>query len=328
MKAIALISGGLDSILAAKIIERQGIEVVYLNFRIPFCHKDRDGAGNKIARNFGIDLKTVDLSQEFLEIVKSPAFGFGSNMNPCIDCKILMLTRAKELMQEWDAKFVATGEVLGQRPMSQNRKSLKLIEESCGLKGLLLRPLSARVLEETIPEKLGWVDRVKLLNFGGRSRRPQMELAEDLGINNYPNPAGGCLLTDPGYSKRLEELIKHKELTLENTELLKIGRHFRLAADVKLIVGRNEKENMELSRLAKENDYLFYPRQDLAGPTALGRGSLNEESVKLCASIACHYCDESDKIDIEIVYRKIPGGEQGIPKVAALAQAQLVKLRL
>ena len=155
-----------------------------------------------------------------------------------------------------------------------------------------------------------------------------MELAEDLGINNYPNPAGGCLLTDPGYSKRLEELIKHKELTLENTELLKIGRHFRLAADVKLIVGRNEKENMELSRLAKENDYLFYPRQDLAGPTALSRGSLNEESVKLCASIVCHYCDESDKIDIEIVYRKIPGGEQGIPKVAALAQAQLVKLRL
>jgi len=192
----------------------------------------------------------------------------------------------------------------------------------------LLRPLSAKILEETIPERNGWVDRKKLLNLSGRGRRPQMKLAEYLGIKDYPNPAGGCLLTDPEFCDRLKETIKHRELSLETIELLKLGRHFRLGTEEKLIVGRDEKENNELSRLAKEGDYLFYAPDDLAGPTALGRGNFNQRLIELSCKIVCRYCDLNGKIEADILYRQLPGNEERALRAPALDESQVINLRL
>ncbi|MCX5693793.1 MAG: tRNA 4-thiouridine(8) synthase ThiI [Candidatus Omnitrophica bacterium] len=268
IKALALISGGLDSLLAAKLICDQGCEVIGLHFKIPFCKLDI----KKSFPDIGIKIMEVDIGAEFLELIRQPHYGFGSNMNPCIDCKILMFSKAKELMPELGAKFIITGEVLGQRPMSQNKQALKLIKRRSGLDELLLRPLSAQFFSPTLAEKEGWVKREKLLNFNGRIRTPQMRLAKDLGFNDYANPAGGCLLTDPGFSKRLLELLAHNELNLENLELLKVGRHFRLSGNTRLVVGRDEGENNQLARLAQPGDYLFGPQKDLAGPAALVRG--------------------------------------------------------
>ncbi|TRZ50545.1 tRNA 4-thiouridine(8) synthase ThiI, partial [bacterium] len=224
MKTIALISGGLDSILAARLIKKQGFDVIPLHFKIPFCHRDKGISSREnnlisfVKNNLGSDLKISDITSEFLKLLIKPEHGFGANLNPCIDCKIFMLTKAKEMMKELDAAFVITGEVLGQRPMSQHRQALELIEKKSGLEGLLLRPLSAKLLPETIPEKEGWVSRDKLLNFSGRSRKSQINLAQEFRMENYPNAAGGCLLTDPEFAGRLKELIAHRQLSLNNIE--------------------------------------------------------------------------------------------------------------
>jgi tRNA U34 2-thiouridine synthase MnmA/TrmU len=331
MKAIALISGGLDSVLAARLIQDQGIVVIPLNFKIPFGHKNKRSSISQAdiaSRNLKRELKTVNLDEEFLEVIKNPRYGFGSNMNPCIDCKILMLAKAKELMPKLKAAFVITGEVLGQRPMSQHKQALKIIEQRSSLEGLVLRPLSAKLLPETIPEKEGWVDRSRLLNFSGRSRKPQMGLAKVLDIKDYPNPAGGCLLTDPQFAQRLKELLLHAELNIENIKLLKLGRHFRIAQDTKLVLGRDEKENGQLVHLAKEKDYLFFPTEDLAGPTALGRGNFNEELIKLACAITCRYCDSNGTMETEIVYKQIPGNEIKISKIPPLPEEQLARLKV
>lgn len=201
MRAIALLSGGLDSTLATKVIVDQGIEVEAVNFLTVFCtcttHGETCLASQKAVESLGIPLSVFNVSTEFLEIVKNPKHGYGSNMNPCIDCRIFMLKKAKALMEKSGASFLITGEVLGQRPMSQRRDAMRLTEKEAGLDGLILRPLSAKFLPVTIPEKEGWVNRESLLNFQGRSRKPQMELAAYFGIRDYPCPAGGCLLTDP-----------------------------------------------------------------------------------------------------------------------------------
>lgn len=324
MKAIALISGGLDSALAARLIGEQGIDIVPLYFKIPFCQKaDKITAANNLRR----ELKVIDISVDFLNTLKNPEHGYGSNINPCIDCKILMLRKAKELMGDFGASFVITGEVLGQRPMSQHRRALEIIEKKSGLEGLVLRPLSAKLLPETIPEKGGWVKRDKLLNFSGRTRRPQMKLAEDLNIKEYPNPSGGCLLTDPEFTKRLKELIAHQELNLNNVELLKLGRHFRISAQAKLVVGRNEKENERLVNLSQENDYLFFPSDELAGPTSLGRGSFNEGLIKLSCGITCRYCDLNGSDSAEIIYKKNPE-EENREKISPIKDSLLANLRI
>lgn len=334
MKAIALISGGLDSILAAKVIKEQGIDTLPLNFKIPFACRDKKisskdgGIVSLVLNSLGVELKVVDISNEFLDLLVKPKHGFGSNMNPCIDCKILMLNKAKELMKEWDAQFVITGEVLGQRPMSQYRRALELIERKSGLEGLVLRPLSARLLSKTLPEKEGWVKRDKLLNFSGRTRRPQINLAKNFQIKNYPNASGGCLLTDPEFSKRLKDLIIHQELSIDNIELLKIGRHFRISQDTKLIVGRDEKENERLFKLAKDNDYLFMPCEKIAGPTSLGRGQFSEELIRLSCSITCHYCDLNGETNTQIIYRKISESEDRVLEVSPIEDAKLTSLRV
>lgn len=326
MRALALISGGLDSILAAAVVKGLGIGVIGVYYKMPFSYNEKRPKhrsieyARRLCEKIGIELVVSELKEEFLEIVRNPKFGFGTNANPCIDCKILMLKKAALLLKERSADFVVTGEVLGQRPMSQNRNNLSRIEQESGLKGLILRPLSARLLDITIPEEKGWVDREKLLDLNGRSRSPQERLAEKFGIKDYPQPAGGCLLTDPMFTRRVEDLLSHNELTLDNVELLKFGRHFRISDSAKLAVGRDESENEALERLAKKGDYFFYPPSDAAGPTALARGLLDKKSIESCASAMLRYCDtdtpilykrpySSSEVEIKLEVKKMEEGE-------------------
>jgi len=310
-------------LLAAKLIAAQGLEVVAMNFQIPFYTSSAASVSSRIKANLGSNLETIDISSELLRLLENPRYGFGSNINPCIDCKILMLTKTRQLLGKYDAKFVITGEVLGQRPMSQNRPALKLIEKRSGLEGLLLRPLSAKLLEETLPEKQGWVNREKLHNFSGRSRKPQIQLAKELNICDYPNPAGGCLLTDPNFSERVKDLLKYSCLTLDNIVLLRIGRHFRLSEAAKLIVGRNEKENEELLSLSEDGDTIFSP-DNIAGPSALGRGIFDEKLSQLACEIVCRYCDNNETKATQICYFRKPDADSKFV-VAHPAEQQLLQ---
>jgi len=309
MKAIALISGGLDSTLAAKIIKELGIELVALNTKTPFClcdHHSSSGcvsAAANAAKQLGLKLITLNVSEEFIAIIKKPRHGYGSHMNPCIDCRILLFKKAKEYLEKEQAAFIITGEVLGQRPMSQRKAAMKLIDKKSGTEGLVLRPLCAKFMDISIPEKNGWVSRDKLLAICGRSRGAQFSLAKELGINDYPCPSGGCLLTNAEFSKRVKDLIKHNELNVHNAHLLKVGRHFRLSSVAKLIVGRNETENSRLLDLAEDRDHLFTPRDEIAGATALGIGLYNEELVNLAARITGRYCDLGGDGCTEINYK-------------------------
>lgn len=266
-KALVLLSGGLDSILAAKILQNQGIKVTALSFKSYFFNT---AAAEKAAKNLKIPLKIINFSKEHLEMVKNPQHGYGKAINPCIDCHILMLKKAKGIMKKEKFDLVATGEVLGERPMSQNLSTLKLIEKESSLKGYLLRPLSAKLLGETIPEKKELVDRRRLLDISGRSRKKQIALAKKWKIKWYPTPAGGCLLTDLEFSKKLKELFgKYPKCNGNDIEFLKLGRHFWVNK-TKIIVGRNEKENKKIEKLAKRGDILI-EMKNYPGPLTLIR---------------------------------------------------------
>ena len=230
-KAIALLSGGLDSTLAVRLILDQGIEVQALSFVTPFCTCNRKGRceAKKVAVEFGIPIRTVALTEEFFPLLRNPKHGYGRGMNPCLDCRILMFSLAKENLEEMGAEFVLTGEVLGQRPMSQHLRAMRIIDRESGLEGRVLRPLSAHLLPPTMPERQGIVQREKLLGIRGRSRREQMALARGYGIADYPCPAGGCRLTEPGFARRMRDLVAHRmDFDLNDVSLLKVGRHFRL----------------------------------------------------------------------------------------------------
>ncbi|MDD5079410.1 MAG: tRNA 4-thiouridine(8) synthase ThiI [Candidatus Omnitrophica bacterium] len=331
MKAIALISGGLDSILAAKVVKDLGIEVIGVYFKIPFALRQKKPGpsfAEALTSASGIEMKTIVLGDEFLQIVRHPKHGHGANVNPCIDCKILMLKKAKELMQELGASFLITGEVLGQRPMSQHVRALNLIAEDAGVKDCILRPLSAKVLEPSLPEQKGWVDRDKLFDFNGRSRKPQIDLAVMIGVIDYPNAAGGCLLTEPRFAVRLRDLFKRGKYDLDNVALLKLGRHYRISDSVKLVVGRDIRDNEEIEKLAQEGDYLFFPPLDIAGPTALARGELTEAQIELCAGVNARYCDLNGKETIDIICRKFPLKEERILSSAPIPDEESVKYRL
>ncbi|HAW50685.1 TPA: hypothetical protein DCX16_07030 [bacterium] len=289
-KALALLSGGLDSTLAIKCILEQGIEVKALNFITPFFSSKIGYKIDEICSEFGIELKVVALVEEYFEIIKHPKYGYGSNMNPCIDCKILMFKKAKEYMEEIGASFIITGEVLGQRPMSQRKNTMKTIDKEAGLEWLVLRPLSAKLLDPTISEIEGVVDREKLLAFCGRSRKPQFALAKDYNLKNYSWPAGGCLLTDPEFAKRMRDLVKHTPFfTINDVELLKIGRHFRLSEGAKVIVGRDKIENERLLELRKNGD-LFLETRDYLGPIVLFRGK-DKNVLEQAGKITARYSD-------------------------------------
>lgn len=333
IKAISLISGGLDSTLATKVIVEQGIEVLAINFLSPFCLCNKRGGcryeAGEVSKKFGIGLKTVAVYEEFLEMVKSPKHGYGSNLNPCIDCRIMMFKKAKDYMEKEGASFVITGEVLGQRPMSQNRHALDLIEKESGLLGLILRPLSARLLPETIPEKTGWVNRQALLNISGRSRKPQLSLIKEFGINDYPCPSGGCLLTDPGFSQRARDLIKYGEFNLHNIQLLKLGRHFRLKPSAKLIVGRNEQENNSLSDLVGSTDTVFMP-VEVNGPLAVGRGKgfSDKDLISLAGSIVSRYCDRNGDSAVSIRCERGATKDFSVIECAPLGEDRIKELLL
>ncbi len=295
-KAIALFSGGLDSTLAILAVLRQGIDVTAITFLTHFgcditdkssCSKDPFSAAEK----FGFQVKLCHLADKFIEIVKKPKYGHGRNMNPCIDCRILMLKEAKELMSVTEADFIITGEVIGQRPMSQMRKTISLIDKEAGVSGLVLRPLSAKLLEPTIPELKGIVDRGKLYAFHGRSRKQQMALAKKFDLTDYPMPAGGCLLTEPNYSHRLRELLIHNpNPSLNDLHLLRVGRHFRVSPSCKIIVGRDERDNDRIEQLAEENDYLMKV-ENFGSPVTLLSGKDSVEFISLAASICVRYSD-------------------------------------
>jgi len=333
MKAIILLSGGLDSTIAVQLMHREGLELLAINFKTPFCLCDRKtaagGCGShsrKVAEALGIDFKMINATDDFLEVLKKPKHGYGANMNPCIDCRILFFRKAKEIMAQVGASFIITGEVLGQRPMSQHKRQMDIIEKESGLEGLVLKPLSAKLLPLSIPEKMGWVNRERLLNIEGRSRKPQIALAKELGINDYPCAAGGCLLTDREFAKKIKDLIEHDELNLPNIQLLKAGRYFRLSKEAKLVVGRDEEENKFLFRLSQDSDYFFRPSR-INGPSAIGRGIFNPELINLSCKIVARYCDKNGNDHATILYRKLLGVEEGSASVDALCEDELNRFR-
>lgn len=310
MKALVLLSGGLDSILATRLMLKQNIEVEALHFTTIFCQctsakGDCHSAASALS-GLNVPVKVINNTADFLAVMKNPKHGYGSNMNPCIDCRINMFRSAKRYMQETGAAFIVTGEVLGQRPMSQHKRAMQIIEKESGLEGLVLRPLSAGLLEPSIPEKEGWVDRSKLLAIKGRSRKPQISMAELFEIKDYPCPAGGCLLTDPGFSARVKDLMAHHPApAAQDFLLLKAGRHFRLDKNTKAVIGRDEQDNKIIELRKQPGDVLMEARE-CVGPITLLRGDASPDNIKLAAAITARYADVPDKEkEIELAVRHI-----------------------
>jgi tRNA U34 2-thiouridine synthase MnmA/TrmU len=300
VKALGLLSGGLDSILATELIRKQGIEVVAFNVKTPFCICKKDGTSEaaEAANQLKVPLKVVSVEKDYLQMLRKPKHGYGKNMNPCIDCKIFMIKKAKKYAKEIGADFIFTGEVLGERPKSQHYPALRLIEEEAGLKGKLLRPLSAKLLPETVAEKKGLVDRAKLLNIQGRSRKPQFQLAKEFGIKSYPSPAGGCLLTCEEYSKKLRDLFANKKrVSMADIALLRVGRHFRLGKN-KIIVGRNEAENKFLFAQKTPSEY-YFELPDIVGPITILQGPKTKNAIETAAKLTAYYSDaETAKVKV------------------------------
>ncbi len=304
-KALCLLSGGLDSTLAARIMLDLGVELEAVNFVTAFCTCTPKTAGCaaavSAARRLGIRVRTFNSTESMIGLVKDPPHGHGSYLNPCIDCRILTFRRALEYMREVGAEFLVTGEVLGQRPMSQRRDAMHVIERESGADGLVLRPLCAGLLEPSLPERTGRVDRDRMLSISGRSRKPQIALARELGVNDYPCPAGGCRLTDPGFAGRMLDLIEHSdEIDVRDVNLLRCGRHFRLSAYVRADVGRNEGEKLRIAELARPGEPLAQP-VDVPGPTALVVGRSDADDVALTCSIAARYASpDADRVEFEV----------------------------
>lgn len=324
-KAVVLISGGLDSTLAAKVLQQQGVEVQGIHFSTGFCVADHkrataptDADPQKLrseALRAGADLEVpvemIDLSEEYLEVVFNPKYGYGSNVNPCIDCRIMMLRKAKAYAESIGADFVATGEVIGQRPMSQRRDTMRLIEKQSGLEGKLLRPLCAKSLPPTEPENEGLVDRERLLGLHGRGRRAQMDLIKSFGVEDYPAPAGGCcFLTDESFATRFKDKMAHRaerRIGWEDVTLLKLGRHFRISPTLKLIVGRWESENSFLERFTEGRVSLL--SDEVMGPLAVTDESLpTPEEEALCAAIVARYSDgkRQEKVAVTATGNTLP----------------------
>jgi len=303
-RAIALLSGGLDSTLAAALTKQLGFGVVGVNFATGFCTgQGRCDTVLAAGRDLNIPVRLLDVSDEYLEVVKRPKFGYGSGMNPCLDCRIFMLKKARALMEEEGAEFVVTGEVLGQRPMSQHYRALELVAEESELGDRLVRPLSGRLLPATYPEKKGWVKREDWLDIQGRSRRRQLALARKLRIGSFTQPAGGCcILLEKTYAARLRDAFAHMgpdNMNKDDFALLRLGRHFRISPRAKVIVGRDETENAVLSGFALGRIKLDFP--DVPGPTALLEGEVSEEELLFAARIAARYADAQPAEEVRVV---------------------------
>lgn len=331
-KALALISGGLDSLLAARVVQAQGVHVEGVNYFTGFCveghthairKKDRDRPKRNnalwVAEQLGIRLHFVDIVEEYKEVVFNPRYGYGANLNPCLDCKIFMLRKAREWIDERGFDFVITGEVVGQRPKSQRKDTMPLVQRDSGIGDRLLRPLSARNLPPTLPERAGWVDRDALHGFSGRSRKPQMALAREFGFADYAQPAGGCcFLTDENYSVKLRDLWQSRggrDYQLDDIMLLKVGRHIRPAPHYKVIVAREEGEGRFLS--GYRNQYPSLRLLSHGGPLALIDGTADAQDVELAARIVARYSQGREAQHVEIEYRAADGTTRSL-RVAPL----------
>jgi len=325
VKAIALISGGLDSTLALALVKRQGIQVKAVNFYTGFCitetQRRKGGRADgsmpqnealRAAADLEVEIEYVDISGAgYLDMLVNPKYGYGANANPCVDCRIFMMTRAREIMERDGADFVFTGEVLGQRPKSQRRDTLRAIERDSGLTGRLLRPLSAKLLEPTIPEKEGLVDRALLGDISGRSRQRQMQMADELGITDWPQPAGGCCyLTDESFARKFFDVLDAREaaggrraIEKDDVVLLSTGRHFRLSPRAKLIVGRSEVENAILERYG-EGLARLAAADPVLGPVALVEGDPTWEDRVLACGIVARYGKAKDEAEVAVEWRE------------------------
>lgn len=288
IRAVGLLSGGLDSALAARLLLEQGIDVLGLHLESPTsCRNDV----REVASELGIPLVVRAKGEEYLRLLRHPRFGYGRNMNPCLDCRIFMFQLGRPYLEEFGAQFLFTGEVLGQRPMSQMRSAMKRIDRESGLEGWILRPLSARLLPQTEPEKRGWVDRGMLLDIWGRGRLRQLELARRYGLRSYSSPGGGCLLTDPHFARRLRDLFDHTAEAGANEDdvaLLRVGRHVRAREDLKIVVGRDAGENQRLLHFESPQRWLIEPL-GFSGPTALVCGPFSEEALAAGIELIARY---------------------------------------
>ncbi len=299
VRALGLCSGGLDSMMSGLVLRRQGIEVEWVSFETPFFNAAK---ARKASEMTGIPLTVKPIFGVYIKMLKNPPAGYGKYMNPCMDCHTLMFKLAGEMMPEGNFDFLFSGEVLGQRPMSQNRQSLQYVAKHSGYQGYILRPLSAKNLPETIPEKEGWVDREQLLDIAGRGRKRQMELAQKFGITEYPAPAGGCLLTDKNYSIRLRDIFEHQEAcSEEELHLLKYGRHFRLNPENKLIVGRTEADNEQILKYHNSAIDTVIDVKDYPGPIGLVPHSAPHNALLLAASICTGYSKAPKLSPVDVV---------------------------
>ncbi len=312
VKALVLLSGGLDSILAVKLLLEQGIEVVGINFRTNFCGPNK---ARPAAKMLGVPLREINIREEFLSVLKKPKHGYGAGLNPCIDCHALMLKKAGEIMRAEGFDFLATGEVLGERPMSQHKAALDIVAQDTGVVGYLLRPLSAKLLKPTIAEQEGLVDREKLLGISGRSRKSQMALAAQYNIKDYPTPAGGCALTQKGFAERLRELMKNKpDFNSYDVDLVRFGRHFFYpelvegGGSIQVILGRNKEENEFLKNQIKK-DEIFITPINFSGPEALIRGNhISKENINRAKELIVKFASRAkDLKKEELIFDIIKG---------------------
>jgi tRNA-uridine 2-sulfurtransferase len=307
-KAISLLSGGLDSLLASRIVQDLGIEVVGLHFTSPLCNALKDDQGEKALRSgkeLSIGVIVQDKGEAYLDVIRSPRFGYGKNMNPCIDCRIYMLRLTRKIMEAEGASFVVTGEVLGQRPMSQQRETINLIEKESGLNGLILRPLSARLFPPTVAEEEGIVDRERLFDVSGRSRRRQYAMTLEYGLKEYAAPGGGCLLTDAIFSRKLRDFLNNdRSFTTKDMGLLRLGRHFRFQG-TRFVFGRNQEENEYLEGFRADPYTLIRPA-DFTGPSGIAKGRLDNPLLTFAAAVMNRY----GKNDHSVVTLEVFDGER------------------
>ena len=314
-RGLGLCSGGLDSMLAGLVLREQGIEVEWISFETPFFSSAK---ARKASRLTGIPLTVNPIFDDYIAMLRHPPAGYGKQMNPCMDCHALMFRLAGDMMHAKGFDFLFSGEVLGQRPMSQTKPSLRYVEKHSGMDGYILRPLSAKLLPETIPEQQGLVDREKLLDIRGRGRKDQIALAKKFGISEYPAPAGGCLLTDKGFSARLKDLFDRRPDATENEiQLLKFGRHFRLNPQVRLIVGRTENDNENILRYHDPAREVVLDVRDYPSPIGLLQGAADQTSILLAAAICVGYSKAPKLAPVEVVVKR-PSGEEVMRVIAVL----------
>ncbi|WP_252234360.1 tRNA 4-thiouridine(8) synthase ThiI [Clostridium sp. ZS1] len=322
VKALAMISGGLDSILAAKLIKEQGIEVIGICFKSYFFNEEN---AKRMTEQIGIKLEVIDFSEEHFDLVRNPKHGWGKNMNPCIDCHSMMMNYSGKLLEKFNADFIITGEVLNQRPMSQNRQALNIVKKESGYSDKILRPLCAQNLNPTQMEIDGLVDREKLLKISGRSRAIQMELAEKWGIKDYPSPAGGCKLTEPNYSIRLRELVNRKsDVTQREIDLLKYGRHFITLNNVKIIVSRTADEGEAFKKLLIKEDLVFLTSKFNGAMVIIPAGNNpTEEDLTLACRFAVRYSKGKDEESVEVKYGNVSTEFNKFKNVDSVTQKEL-----